>query len=102
MSVAKTKPATIDQLRDDIDRGRTGEKVEGSDPAAAPLGTDEEAAGTPISPAQIAVARQRELALRPNSPKVRYGLGATWAQIGFTALLLVGLVVGLLVRFEWL
>jgi hypothetical protein len=30
-----------------IDRGDYGDKVPGFDPAAAPLGTDEEAAGTP-------------------------------------------------------
>jgi hypothetical protein len=35
------------QLRDAIDRGRTGSKVAFPDHAAAPLGTDEEAAGTP-------------------------------------------------------
>ena len=34
-------------LRADIDRGRTRDKVNVNDPAAAPLGTDEEAAGTP-------------------------------------------------------
>jgi len=36
---------TSDQLRDRIDRGETGEKVAMPDPAAAPLGTDAEAAG---------------------------------------------------------
>jgi hypothetical protein len=35
------------ELRKRIDRGETGDKVAGFDPAAAPLGTDEEAAGTP-------------------------------------------------------
>jgi hypothetical protein len=33
------------QLKDDIDRGRAGDKVGGFDPAAAPLGTDDEAGG---------------------------------------------------------
>jgi hypothetical protein len=33
----------IERLRADIDSGRTGEKVSASDPAAAPLGTDDEA-----------------------------------------------------------
>lgn len=37
------------QLRDDIDSGRTGDKVPYGDPAAAPLGTDDEAAGRPPS-----------------------------------------------------
>jgi hypothetical protein len=38
---------TTDQLRDQIDRGMTGEKVSMPDPAAAPLGTDAEAASMP-------------------------------------------------------
>jgi hypothetical protein len=37
------------RLRDDIDRGRTGDKVAWPDPAAAPLGTDDEA-GAPMGP----------------------------------------------------
>jgi hypothetical protein len=36
---------TSDHLRDEIDRGGTGDKVAFSDPAAAPLGTDAEAGG---------------------------------------------------------
>lgn len=34
------------RLRSDIDSGRTGDKVRAPDPAAAPLGTDAEAAET--------------------------------------------------------
>lgn len=36
------------QVRGDIDRGRTGDKVKGFDPAAAPLETDAEAGGQPL------------------------------------------------------
>lgn len=46
--------------RDAIDSGRGGDKVSGFDPAAAPLGTDEESAGNrPLtsSPAPAAPAR---------------------------------------------
>ncbi len=57
----KRKKSTSAQLRDDIDRGLTGDKVAAADPAAAPLGTDDEAAGTPPSPEAIAEAREREL-----------------------------------------
>lgn len=39
------KAPTTEQIRSDIDSGRTGEKVDYGDPAAAPLGTDAEAAG---------------------------------------------------------
>ena len=52
---------TTDRLRADIDSGRTGDKVAARDPAAAPLGTDDEAAGTPPKPEDIAQARSREL-----------------------------------------
>ena len=41
---------TTDQLRNAIDSGATGEKVSMPDPAAAPFGTDAEAAGA--SPTQ--------------------------------------------------
>jgi hypothetical protein len=51
---------TVEQLRSDIDSGRTGDKVPASDPAAAPLGADEEAAGTPVSADAVALARARE------------------------------------------
>lgn len=42
----KSQNATMDQLRHQIDSGNAAEKVNYPDPAAAPLGTDEEAAGT--------------------------------------------------------
>ena len=51
----RAAPPTTDRLRIDIDRGRTGEKVDYPDPAAAPLGTDDEAAGHPVS------ARERRM-----------------------------------------
>ena len=44
--------AAATRLRAAIDGGRTGDKVRAPDPAAAPLGTDDEAAGqTPTAPA---------------------------------------------------
>jgi hypothetical protein len=42
-----------DQLRHAIDSGKTGDKVSVSDPAMAPLGTDDEAAGTPVTPQRL-------------------------------------------------
>jgi hypothetical protein len=48
------------RLRADIDAGKTGDKAPGEDPAAAPLGTDEEAAGTPIDPALAEQVRRDE------------------------------------------
>jgi hypothetical protein len=48
---------TSDEIRGAIDSGRTRDKVAYPDPAAAPLGSDAEAAGTPPSrPARRAAA----------------------------------------------
>lgn len=44
------KTVNWDQVRHRIDSGATGDKVAGSDPAAAPLGTDDEAGGAPSRP----------------------------------------------------
>jgi hypothetical protein len=52
--------ATVAQLKDDIDRNRTGSKVNFSDPGLSPLGTDDEAAGRPTSPERVASARAQE------------------------------------------
>lgn len=51
-------PKNVDQLRADIDRGATGEKTPGTDPAAAPLGTDAEAGGAPPTPQEIEMERR--------------------------------------------
>lgn len=57
---------TVAQLRDDIDSGRTGDKVAATDPAAAPLGTDAEAGGTAPTGKAAARARQAESASGPD------------------------------------
>lgn len=49
------------ELKGAIDSGRTGDKVPFFDPAAAPLGTDDEAAGDPPRPSQIEIAMRQEL-----------------------------------------
>lgn len=49
-----------EELRGKIDSGRTGDKVNFPDPAAAPLGTDDEAAGTPPPPAAVRQAIDTE------------------------------------------
>jgi hypothetical protein len=54
------EPSTIERQRDDIDRGATHDKVPGHDPAAAPLGADEEAAGTPVANATVAQDQHRQ------------------------------------------
>jgi hypothetical protein len=73
--------ATTEQLRKDIDRGRTRDKVAGSDPAMVPLGTDEEAAGTPLGPKEIEAARHQEVRA-PFHEGASHGLGHAWILIG--------------------
>jgi hypothetical protein len=55
---------TSAMLKGDIDSGRTGDKMPVFDPGLSPLGTDDEAAGTPPSPYRIALARYHESILR--------------------------------------
>jgi hypothetical protein len=57
------RPTTA-QLKADIDSGRTGDKTEVFDPGLSPLGTDDEAAGTPAEPHRIRLARRLEGAKR--------------------------------------
>jgi hypothetical protein len=56
MNEKKKRPPTTDQLRIRIDRGETGDKVAAPDPAAAPLGTDDEAGGFPPTEEERALA----------------------------------------------
>lgn len=70
--MAHTPGPNSSQLRDDIDQGRTGDKSPGFDPAAAPLGVDEEAGGAGPTAAEVAAARRAErrpglAARRPNA-----------------------------------
>jgi hypothetical protein len=90
-SITEHKRSTTDQLRHDIDRGRTGDKVSWPDPASAPLGTDEEAAGTPLRPDEVDAARRAEhrgtLQPRPDA-----GLGSAWILVGFILALFAGVL----------
>ena len=62
-----TGTPTTAKLKHDINRDRGGDKVDAIDPAAAPLGTDEEAAGTPPSPQAIKQAHAHEIGAKPVS-----------------------------------
>jgi hypothetical protein len=62
------RPPTADRLRDEIDHGAAGDKVPFPDPAAAPLGTDDEAAGTPPTRGQVAAAMGDEATRAPAVP----------------------------------
>ena len=92
--------STISQLRDDIDAGRTGDKIDWPDPAAVPLGTDEEAAGTPPDPWAVETARRIEVS-RPCNSIAHRGVGAAWLLIAFAAALGSGLVAWILWQGGW-
>lgn len=80
-------PNTTQQLKNDIDTGRTGDKIDqGFDPGLAPLGTDDEASGTPPTPDEIRIAREleREGASQPAEQ------GQRNPKRGYPAVLLIG------------
>ena len=78
--------STAEQLKADIDSGRTGDKVNNPDPAAAPLGTDEEAAGTPIRGNILSQARKAErAALQQGHDQSQRGIGLAWIIIAIVA-----------------
>ncbi|HYZ60860.1 MAG TPA: hypothetical protein VE650_00265 [Acetobacteraceae bacterium] len=96
-------PQTVQHLKADIDTGKTGDKIyEGFDPALAPLGTDDEAAGTPPTPEEVRLARALERRNAPAPPpeqgahNPRPGFPAVW--IILAALLLVVMAVLLAAR----
>jgi hypothetical protein len=90
---------TADQLRADIDNGRTGDKVAARDPAAAPLGTDEEAAGAAPSAEAVALARRQETRAPVKPAEGRNGPGYAWVLILFIPLFGAAvLVLSLLLR----
>jgi hypothetical protein len=76
------------QLKADIDSGRTNDKVAWSDPAASPLGTDDEAAGTPPSPARVAMARAAEVSRAPEKEEAR-GMGPWLWAAGIVVLIAI-------------
>ncbi len=79
-AVDKAVWPTTGQLRSDID-SRTGSKVPGCDPAAAPLGTDDEAAGATPTGEAIEAARRIETSAPRSRPENRKGGGAAWILI---------------------
>lgn len=58
---AQSTSPTAQELEGAIDRGRTGDKGAFFDPAASPLGTDDEAAGKPETPTRVTTALRQEL-----------------------------------------
>ena len=89
-----TQVPTTDQIRHAIDSGATGEKVAFPDPAAAPLGTDAEAAGhTPT-------VQERKMEARAQvEHRHRARLNGVAMYLGLVALVVVAVVVMRVVGF---
>jgi len=87
--------STTAQLKGDINSGRTGDKNEVFDPGLSPLGTDEEAGGTPLRPEQVDLARRQESTDRwqnsndKDSYAHRHSRTALYGFVGFIGLVLV-------------
>jgi hypothetical protein len=83
---------TTEQLRVAIDQGHG--KIDATDPAAAPLGTDDEAGGTPNTTAQVRLAAAHEIGLSNNRRQRVAGIGHAWWLIGICLLIGALIVVG--------
>jgi hypothetical protein len=88
MNEAPRPSSAASQLRRDIDSGRTGDKIAHPDPAASPLGTDDEAGGAPIDRKALAKARAQETGR--DVPKGRPDATGpwVWAIVGAVALVM--------------
>ena len=84
---------TSAQLRHAITTGQSRDKVSNIDPAAAPLGTDDEAAGRPPSRDEIRLAAQEELKSDP-VPSQPLERSPIIILIGSAALLAIGTWIG--------
>lgn len=97
-----------EQLRADIDAGRTGDKVAYPDPAVAPLGADDEAAGVsqqdaPVAPApRTTPTADRVSEARKGTPSGNPGTPSrTWIYIAAVAAVLTAmLLLGTLMPYE--
>lgn len=89
------EPMTSAKLRDEIDHGQARDKVSFPDPAAAPLGTDDEAAGHPPTPEQIAMARSHEVREDPPPrPALDSSIGKSGIKLLLGAAILLAALVG--------
>lgn len=96
--MAQDRPPTTDEIRRAIDNGETGDKVNFPDPAAAPLGTDDEAAGRPPETARKEAAlltERRPLQRRPGEQaEGGRGRAALWAVLVAVLIALVLIAYG--------
>jgi hypothetical protein len=87
MSTHERPISTTAALRGDIDSGQTGDKISHPDPAAAPLGTDDEAGGAPMKNSDAAAAHAYETGR--NVPTKRPDQTGPWVWAVIAGVLLV-------------
>lgn len=94
---APTGHSTSAQLRRDIESGATGDKTPVLDPAATPLGTDDEAAGMPPAPEAVDAVRHHERTTRPanTQPGTVEPPGAARTRMTIGGLVALGFALGL-------
>jgi hypothetical protein len=92
---SRSDVSTSAQLRHAITRGQSRDKVSNIDPAAAPLGTDDEAAGRPPSRHEIDLAAKEELRSAP-VPSQPLEQSPIVILLGAAALLAIGIWVGVM------
>jgi hypothetical protein len=98
-------PDNPQQLKHAIDTGRTGDKIDqGYDPGLSPLGTDDEAAGHPATPAQVRMACRLEIKGAPSQPaeqgdrNSKPGLPAVWLIVGAVIVVVIAIVLAAWMR----
>lgn len=98
-------PDNPQQLKAAIDTGRTGDKIDqGFDPGLSSLGTDDEAAGSPNTPAQVRLARQLETGGAPAQPAEQgdrnstRGLPVVWLVVGALVVVLAVVLAAVVTR----
>ena len=92
--------STTAQLKAEIDSGRTGDKIPAHDPGLSPLGTDDEAAGTPADASRVSLAREEETRpRRRRASRMQTGHGANrWVMPAYYGVMVVvALAIGLVV-----
>jgi hypothetical protein len=93
-------PHRTEDLRRTTDEGGAGDKVRFPDPAAAPLGADDEAAGRPATPDRVALAAGHEVGAgsSENAPAANEN-PQTRRETWWIYLVVVALAVGLVAVF---
>ena len=96
----ETGSAAVNGLRARIDAGRARDKVGAEDPSAAPLGTDEEAAGTPIPLLAAREAARQAVAGGSNRARSIFD-GRRAARSGFIVAAIIVIILGVAAVTLW-